>query len=104
MIDFQEGFIGAVQEIDIALYKHNVLATGAPARVFDFPVIISPTSPQGPSGPVPWELLTMNPNATIIDRDYTEVNAWDSEEFREAVRSSGKSQVILAGQTTDVCK
>lgn len=46
----------------------------------------------------------MHPNATIIDRDYTETNAWDNEEFLEAVRRSGKAQVILAGQTTDVCK
>lgn len=46
----------------------------------------------------------MQPNARIIDRDFTDANAWDDGEYREAVRRSGKSQLIPVGQTTDVCK
>lgn len=55
----------------------------------------------GPNGPIPEEILQLHPNATIIRRS-GEVNAWDSEEFRQAVKATGKKQVILAGITTDV--
>ena len=56
---------------------------------------------KGPNGPIPEEILQLHPNATIVRRS-GEVNAWDSEEFRAAVRATGKKQVILAGITTDV--
>ena len=31
------------------------------------------------------------------------VNAWDDPSFAEAVRKTGKKQLIVAGVTTDVC-
>lgn len=44
----------------------------------------------------------MHPNAPFIKRN-GEVNAWDNEDFKKAVRASGKKQIILAGIVTDVC-
>ena len=44
----------------------------------------------------------MYPDAPLIKRQ-GEVDAWDNSEFRQAVEATGKSQVILAGITTDVC-
>ena len=43
----------------------------------------------------------MHPNAPLIKRN-GEVDAWDNEEFRNAVRATAKKQIILAGITTDV--
>ncbi|SPO03016.1 related to ycaC, hydrolase of unknown specificity [Cephalotrichum gorgonifer] len=102
MVDIQEGLINLVKDADTALYRSNILAHSGLAQVFDLPVIITTSAPAGPNGVVPKELLAMHPNATVIDRS-GEVNAWDNEEFREAVRESGKSQVIVAGIATDVC-
>lgn len=42
------------------------------------------------------------PDAPLIARQ-GEVDAWDNDAFKAAVRATGKSQVILAGITTDVC-
>lgn len=44
----------------------------------------------------------MHPTAAYIKRN-GEVDAWDNSAFRQAVKNTGKSQVILAGITTDVC-
>lgn len=44
----------------------------------------------------------MHPNAPYIKRN-GEVDAWDNEEFRRAVKATGKKQAIIAGITTDVC-
>lgn len=45
----------------------------------------------------------MYPNAPLIQRQ-GEVNAWDNAEFRDAIRATNKSQVIMAGIVTDVCE
>jgi nicotinamidase-related amidase len=47
-------------------------------------------------------LLQMHPTAPLIRRQ-GEVDAWDSPEFRAAVRATGKRQIILAGIVTEVC-
>ena len=44
----------------------------------------------------------MHPTAHLIKRN-GEVDAWDNSDFRDAVRAANKSQIILAGITTDVC-
>ena len=43
----------------------------------------------------------MHPDAPYIKRN-GEVNAWDNENFRKAVKATGKTQIIIAGITTDV--
>ena len=57
----------------------------------------------GPNGPLPKEITNLHPNATYVRRN-GEVDAWSNEEFREAVKATGKTQIILAGITTDVCQ
>ncbi|KIJ43918.1 hypothetical protein M422DRAFT_47735 [Sphaerobolus stellatus SS14] len=44
----------------------------------------------------------MHPKAPFIKRG-GEVNAWDNKDFRDAVRTTGKKQVIVAGIVTDGC-
>jgi isochorismate hydrolase len=45
----------------------------------------------------------MYPDTPIIRRP-GEVNAWDNAEVREAVRATNRTQLIIAGITTDVCE
>lgn len=44
----------------------------------------------------------MYPNATIISRP-GEVDAWDNEDFRNAVKATNRTQIIMASIMTDVC-
>jgi len=103
MVDIQEGLINMVKDWDTALFKSNIMAHSALAQVFNLPVIISSSASVGPNGIVPKELVAMHPNDTIIDRS-GEVNAGDSKDFRNAVQASGKTQIIVAGIMTDICK
>lgn len=45
----------------------------------------------------------MHPDAPFIHRQ-GEVNAWDNPDFQAAVIAANKSQIILGGIVTDVCK
>jgi isochorismate hydrolase len=51
---------------------------------------------------LPQEILDMYPDVKIIRRD-GEVNAWDSEAFRNALKATGKKQMIVGGIVTEVC-
>lgn len=66
-------------------------------------VVLTDSACPGPNGPLPREILDMYPDAPLIKRE-GEVDAWDNEEFRAAIKATGKTQVILAGIVTEACK
>lgn len=49
------------------------------------------------------EITDMYPNAPLIKRQ-GEINAWDNADFRDAVKATGRKQLVIAGILTDVCK
>lgn len=79
------------------MYAHAELG-----RVFSLPVVLSSSAETGPNGPLPGEFLSWYPDAPLIKRN-GEVNAWDNAAFRDAVTAANKSQIVVAGITTDVC-
>lgn len=44
----------------------------------------------------------MHPDAPYIARP-GQINAWDNEDFVNAVKATGKKQIIIAGIVTEVC-
>ncbi|CAP68649.1 uncharacterized protein PODANS_7_6200 [Podospora anserina S mat+] len=129
IVDLQEGLYNLARDYDPTLFKQNMLAHSALGLAFPtLPEILTPSASPGPNGPLPHkiptstppfllfiplastgpngplpqEILDMYPTAPVIARQ-GEVNAWDSPEFRAAVKATGKKQIILAGIVTDVC-
>ncbi|KAK1068737.1 hypothetical protein LTR12_003558 [Friedmanniomyces endolithicus] len=112
IVDLQVGLAAAVRDWDATIFKNSVLAHAAIGRVYDIPVVMTTSVEFGPNGPLPKETLEMYPNQTPIKRP-GEVNSWDSpgthprtlvlDQFRAAVKATGKHQLIIAGITTDVC-
>ncbi|KAK2675157.1 Isochorismatase-like superfamily [Fusarium oxysporum f. sp. vasinfectum] len=102
VVDLQVGLYSLARDFDPTLYRDQMLAHAALGKVFDLPVILTTSAENGPNGPLPKEILEMHPNAPLVQRQ-GEVNAWDNQEFRDAVKAANKSQIIMAGITTDVC-
>ncbi|KAJ4174207.1 hypothetical protein NW754_004622 [Fusarium falciforme] len=102
VVDIQEGLYQIARDFDPTLYRDQALAHAALGEVFDLPVILTTSADQGPNGPLMREIIQKYPKAPFIQRQ-GEVNAWDNSEFRDAVRAANKSQIIMAGITTDVC-
>ncbi|EAU87089.1 ycaC protein [Coprinopsis cinerea okayama7 len=102
IIDHQVGLMQMVRDQTPEEFRNNVFAHAALGALYNLPTVITSSAESGPNGPIPQEILDMHPNATIVRRG-GEVNSWDSEEFKAAVRATGKNQIIIAGITTDVC-
>ena len=57
----------------------------------------------GPNGPIPDEILDLYPDVPVIQRQ-GEINAWDNPDVKKAIKDTGRTQFIIAGIATDVCK
>ncbi|KAI8948145.1 Isochorismatase-like protein [Xylaria longipes] len=102
ILDMQEGLFGLARDYDATVYRNAIYAHAELGKVFNLPVVMSTSAQTGPNGPLPDEFLELYPNVTVVKR-LGEVDAWDNEEFRDAVKATGKSQIIMAGIVTDVC-
>lgn len=102
LVDHQAGLISLVQDFAPNEFKNNVLAVGALGKFFNLPTILTTSFEQGPNGPIVPELLDMYPDAPFIARP-GQINAWDNEDFLNAVKATGKKQLIIAGVVTEVC-
>ncbi|KAF2840485.1 Isochorismatase hydrolase [Patellaria atrata CBS 101060] len=102
ILDQQVGLYNLVRDFDATLYKNNMMAHAAIGKLFDIPTILTTSAEWGPNGPLPKEMLEMYPDAPLIMRG-GEVNAWDNTEVRDAIRATGKKQIIIGGIVTDVC-
>ena len=102
LVDHQTGLLSLVRDIDPDKFKNNVLALAALAKYFNLPTILTTSFEQGPNGPLVPELKTFLPDAPYIARP-GQINAWDNEDFVNAVKATGKKQLIIAGVVTEVC-
>ncbi|KAL7935909.1 Isochorismatase hydrolase [Trichoderma chlorosporum] len=102
VVDLQDGLYNAVRDFEPVTFKESIIAHAAIGKLFNLPVVLTTSAEQGPNGPLPKEITDMYPNATFIKRQ-GEVDAWDNEDFRNAVKATHKTQIIMAGIVTDVC-
>ncbi|MFC2994273.1 isochorismate family cysteine hydrolase YcaC [Acinetobacter sichuanensis] len=102
LVDHQTGLLSLVRDIDPDKFKNNVLALAAAAKYFNLPTILTTSFEDGPNGPLVPELKEMFPDAPYIARP-GQINAWDNEDFVQAVKATGKKQLIIAGVVTEVC-
>lgn len=102
LVDHQTGLLSLVRDIDPDRFKNNVLALADLAKYFELPTILTTSFEQGPNGPLVPELKDIFPKAPFIARP-GQINAWDNEDFVQAIKATGKKQLIIAGVVTEVC-
>lgn len=102
LVDHQTGLLSLVRDIDPDKFKNNVLALSDLANYFKLPAILTTSFEDGPNGPLVPELKDAHPDAPYIARP-GQINAWDNDDFVNAVKATGKKQLIIAGVVTEVC-
>ena len=102
LVDHQSGLLSLVQDFSPDEFRNNVLALADVAKLFNLPTILTTSFDTGPNGPILPELRQLFPDAPLIARP-GQINAWDNDDFVNAVQQTGRRQLILAGVVTDVC-
>jgi nicotinamidase-related amidase len=102
LIDFQPAMFQGVQSHDRKVIVDNVQVLAKAGKLFKVPTIITTVAKDSFSGPFMPEVTEgIFPDHKVIDR--TSINSWLNEEFREAVRATGRKRFVIAGLWTGAC-
>lgn len=102
LIDYQPEQYRTVTSSTPEEINLNVIALCKLARAYDVPVIVSTVGvDMGVNTGTAAEIMAELPGVGEIDR--TGVNAWEDEEFRQAVAATGRRNIVMAGLWTEVC-
>jgi nicotinamidase-related amidase len=102
LLDHQTGLFQTVKDVPVRDLRANTVVLAKVALQAKVPIITTASEPTGPNGQLMPELAEAAPNATYVARK-GEVSAWDNEDFRKAVKASGKKTLNMAGVWTSVC-
>jgi nicotinamidase-related amidase len=100
LVDHQVGLYTGIRDIDVLQLKHNIVALTRSMLALKVPVIVTTTS-EKMWGPLIPELAEVVHGIPTIER--TTVNAWDEKRVADAVKATGRKQLIVTGISTDVC-
>lgn len=104
LIDYQpEMFASLRSETPASLVELNTRLLVRVAKALDIPIILSTVAVQmGINRPtVPSIVADMPAGHTIIDR--TTMNAWEDPTFRDAVKATGRTRLVIGALYTEVC-
>ena len=100
LVDHQVGLYTGVRDIDILQLKHNIVGLTRAMLALKVPVIVTTTT-EKMWGPLIPELADVLHGVQRIER--TTVNAWDEKRVVNAVKATGRKNLIVTGISTDVC-
>jgi nicotinamidase-related amidase len=100
-IDHQPQMTFGVANIERQQLINNVVMLAKGAKAFGVPSILTAVETESFSGYIWPQLMDIFPGAKPIER--TSMNSWDDLAFREAVKSTGRKNIVLAGLWTEVC-
>jgi nicotinamidase-related amidase len=100
VVDHQVGLYTGVRDIDVLVLKHNIVALTRAMLALRVPIVLTTTT-ENMWGPLIPELAEALKGVQKIER--TTVNAWDEKRVADAVKATGRKNLIVTGISTDVC-
>src|SRR6516162_403204 len=101
LVDHQVGLMTGVRDYSTGELKHNVVALATAAQALQLPIIVTTTARDSLWGPTFPELVEALPGVEILDR--SSVNAFDDERVAGAIAATGRTKLIFAGISLEVC-
>jgi nicotinamidase-related amidase len=101
-IDHQTSIMAGIGDLDPVRFRNNVLTLARIVSLHRVPAVLTDNMPDGFAGPLLPELVAALPDAPVIHRNGP-INAWDDRAFVQAVESTGRRKLLIAGCTTDIC-
>ena len=100
LVDHQVGLYTGVRDIDTLQLKHNVVGLTRAMLALKVPVVVT-TTVENMWGPLIPELADVLHGVPTMER--TTVNAWHEKRVADAVKATGRKNLIVTGISTDVC-
>jgi nicotinamidase-related amidase len=100
-IDHQPQMTFGVSNIERASLINNVTLLAKVAKEFQVPAVITAVETESFSGYVWPQLLDVFPGQEVIER--SSMNSWDDQGFRDAIKATGRKNILLTGLWTEVC-
>jgi nicotinamidase-related amidase len=101
LVDHQVGLMTGVRDYSTGELKHNVVALAKAAKALNLPIVATTTARDSMWGPTFPELVEALPGVPIIDR--SSVNAFDDPKVAHAINATGRTKLIFAGLSLEVC-
>jgi nicotinamidase-related amidase len=100
LIDHQPFQFSNLHSHDPTLVINNVVGLAKAAKVFDVPTILT-TVTEERGGRLLKGLQDVYPDQRPINRTF--INTWEDERIVEAVKRTGRKQLVIAALWTDIC-
>ena len=100
LIDHQPYQFANLHSHEPTMIVNNVIALGKLAKVFDVPTILS-TVLEERGGYLIKGLQDVFPKQKPINRTF--INAWEDRRVTDAVKKTGRKQLVLAALYTEIC-
>jgi nicotinamidase-related amidase len=102
IIDYQPVQVTSVASMDRRALVANVVAVAKAAKLYKLPIVLSTVNVKtGRNAPTIHQLREILPDVEALDR--TTINAWEDEEFVQAVRATGRKKLIMTALWTEAC-
>ena len=102
LVDHQQNLFNGIMLHKQEYVKNNVLALAKGASILGIPVALTVISPQT-NGPMISEITEMFPDVPVIVRKHPSFNAFDEPEVVQAIKKTGRKQLVLTGLWTSMC-
>jgi nicotinamidase-related amidase len=102
IVDHQVNLYDGIVSHKPSYIKNNMQALATGASLLDIPVVLTAISPQT-NGPTIPEITELFPDLAVINRGFPSFDAFDEQVVLDAVRSSGRTQVVVTGLWTSMC-
>ncbi|WP_375506115.1 isochorismatase family protein [uncultured Nostoc sp.] len=104
LIDHQVGTMKLIKNLPLTEVEKNTLTLAKVAKVLKIPVVLTSSQEDRFQGKLMTTLAELLPKAYEVRvKRAGIVNAWDDKNFVQAVKNTNRTNLIMAGITTDVC-
>lgn len=102
VIDYQPTQVNSIASMDRQLLVDNIVRVARIAKTYRLPVVLSTVNVKpGINKPTIPQLKQVLSDEVELDR--TQINAWEDEEFLQAVESTGRKKLIMCALWTEAC-
>ncbi|MCB5179247.1 isochorismatase family protein [Streptomyces antimicrobicus] len=102
LVDYAVGFANLLGSHDLTSHLHNVTGLAKAAKWYGTGLVVTNGESGKPSGPLYPELLDVLGDEPVIERA-TSFNAFLDKPFADAVRATGRENLVIGGISTEGC-